>query len=106
MINYRLLFRIIGQLLFIEAGFLRICLAVSLWYGEDDSFSFLASTLLTTFGGLIARFVGRDSDNNLSRRDAYLVVTAAWVVFSIFGMFPFLIGGFIPNVTNAYFETM
>ena len=39
MINYRLLLRILGQLLFIEAGFLMICLMVSLAYGEDDSFS-------------------------------------------------------------------
>ena len=32
---------------------------------------------------LLAGFAGRNSDNNLSRRDAYLVVTAAWVIFSL-----------------------
>lgn len=106
MINYRLLLRIIGQLLFIEAGFLMTCLLVSLAYGEDDSFSFLTATLTTMLAGLLARFAGRNSDNNLSRRDAYLVVTAAWVIFSVFGMLPYLIGGYIPDVTNAYFETM
>ena len=106
MINYRLLLRILGQLLFIEAGFLMICLMVSLAYGEDDSFSFLTATLTTTLAGLLARFAGRNSDNNLSRRDAYLVVTAAWVIFSVFGTLPYLIGGYIPDVTNAYFETM
>src|SRR5574344_80018 len=106
MINYRLLLRIIGQLLFIEAGFLMTCLLVSLAYGEDDSFSFLTATLTTTLAGLLARFAGRNSDNNLSRRDAYLVVTAAWGIFSVFGTLPYLIGGYIPDVTNAYFETM
>lgn len=106
MINYKLLFRIIGQLLFIEAGFLVICLVVSLCYHEDDSFSFLTATLTTTLSGLLARFAGRNSDNNLSRRDAFLVVTVSWVIFSFFGMLPFLISGYIPNVTNAYFETM
>ena len=79
---------------------------VSLAYGEDDSFSFLTATLTTMLAGLLARFAGRNSDNNLSRRDAYLVVTAAWVIFSVFGMLPYLIGGYIPDVTNAYFETM
>ena len=86
MINYKLLFRIIGQLLFIESGFLMTCLAVSLAYGEDDSFSFLTATLTTMLVGLLARFAGRNSDNNLSRRDAYLVVTAAWMIFYKRGM--------------------
>ncbi len=31
MINYKLLFRIIGQLLFIEATFLMVCLGMSLY---------------------------------------------------------------------------
>jgi trk system potassium uptake protein TrkH len=34
-----------------------------------------------------------------------VVVTTAWVVFSIFGMFPFLIHGCITNVTDAFFES-
>ena len=106
MINYRLVYRILGQLLFIESGFLLLCLAVSLGYGEDDSFAFLASTLITSIAGMVARFFGRGSDNTLSRRDAYLVATMAWVVCSVFGMLPYMIGGYIPNVSNAYFETM
>jgi len=106
MINYKLLFRIIGQLLFIEATFLMVCLGMSLYYGEDDSFSFLSSALVTIMAGLVSRFFGRDNDNNLSRRDAYLVVSMAWVIFSFFGMLPYVIGGYIPNITNAYFETM
>lgn len=106
MINYKLLFRIIGQLLFIEAAFLLLCLGMSLYFGEDDSFSFLTAALTTILAGMLARFVGRDNDNNLSRRDAYLVVSMAWVIFSFFGMLPYVIGGYIPNITNAYFETM
>jgi trk system potassium uptake protein TrkH len=34
-----------------------------------------------------------------------VVVTAAWAVFSFFGMFPFLIHGCITNVTDAFFES-
>jgi trk system potassium uptake protein TrkH len=50
--------------------------------------------------------MGRNADNSLSRRDAYVVVTATWVIFSIFGMFPFLIHGSIPRLVDAFFETM
>ena len=42
----------------------------------------------------------------MSRKDAYLLVTAVWAIFSVFGMFPFLIQGSITNLTDAYFETM
>lgn len=50
--------------------------------------------------------MGRNANNNLSRRDAYLLVTLTWIVFSLFGMIPFLIGGYIESVTDAFFETM
>jgi trk system potassium uptake protein TrkH len=50
--------------------------------------------------------MGRKARNTLSRHDAFVVVTAVWVIFSFFGMFPFLIHGSITNVTDAYFETM
>jgi trk system potassium uptake protein TrkH len=33
------------------------------------------------------------------------VVTAAWAVFSFFGMLPFLIHGSITNITDAFFES-
>ena len=46
------------------------------------------------------------ADNNLSRRDSYLLVTLTWTVFSLLGMVPYLIGGYITNFTDAYFETM
>lgn len=50
--------------------------------------------------------MGRNATNNLSRRDSYFLVTASWVIFTFFGMQPFLIGGYIPSVTDAFFETM
>jgi trk system potassium uptake protein TrkH len=51
-------------------------------------------------------FFGREAENSLSRRDAYVVVTATWLVFSLFGMLPFLIHGSLSNLAEAFFETM
>ena len=106
MVNYGILSKILGQLLYIESLMMIACLGTSLFYGEDDMLAFLISALITIAGGLVFRYFGRDADNRLSRRDAYLVVTATWLVFSVFGMFPYLIGGYIPNLADAYFETM
>ncbi len=106
MVNYGIITKIIGQLLFIEALMMMVCLGTSFFYAEDDVLSFLISMLVTMVGGLLFRYAGRNADNRLSRRDAYLVVTATWIIFSFFGMLPYLIGGYIPNVCDAYFETM
>jgi trk system potassium uptake protein TrkH len=106
MVNFRLISKIIGSLLFVEAFFMAWCLIMALAYHEDDVVAFLMSTLVTLAGGLLFLFFGRSSRNSLSRRDAYVVVTAVWVVFSLFGMFPYLIHGTITNLADAYFETI
>ena len=106
MVNFRIIWKILGSLLFIEAFFMTWCLGVALWAGEDDVLAFLLSLLLTACCGFVFLSLGRKAENALSRRDAYVVVTAAWVVFSLFGMFPFLIHGSITSLTDAFFETM
>ena len=105
MVNFRIISKIIGSLLFIESLFMSLCALISFYYHEDDLMAFLLSMLLTFASGFIFLYFGSNADNSLSRRDAYLVVTAAWVVFSIFGIFPFLIHGCIPSVTDAFFES-
>ncbi|MCH5308937.1 MAG: TrkH family potassium uptake protein [Prevotella sp.] len=106
MVNFRIISRIIGSLLFIEAFFMLWCVGVSFAFREDDILAFLLSVIATSAGGFTFLYFGRSSENTLSRRDAYVVVTAAWVIFSLFGMFPFLIHGSIPRLVDAYFETM
>ena len=104
--NYKLLYKVIGSLLFLLGALLAACIVLSIYYDEDDMPAFLIASILTISTGFVLKYLGRDADNNLSRRDAYLLVTATWVVFSLFGMLPFLIGGYIPNITDAFFETM
>ncbi len=106
MINYHLVYKIIGSLLFLLGAMLGGCVAISAFYGEDDLLAFLVSAILTICAGFLFKYMGRNADNNLSRRDSYLLVTATWIIFTFFGMLPFLIGGYIPNVTDAFFETM
>jgi len=95
-----------GFLLFIEAGFLSLCIALSVFYEEPDLPAFILSTLLTIAVGIPLSYAGKDAERKLSRKDGYVVVTFAWIIFSIFGMLPYYISGYIPNLTNAFFETM
>lgn len=104
--NVRLLHKITGSLLWLEASLMLICLCISLYYQEDDVLPFGASSIVTAAVGFYLKYIAQDADNNLGRREAYLLVTSTWIVFSVFGMLPFIIGGYIPGVTNAFFETM
>jgi len=105
-VNWNIISKILGSLLFIEAFFMSWCLVMAFSFAEDDTLAFLMSTLLTFSAAFIFLYFGRNAENALDRRDAYVVVTLAWIVFSFFGMFPFIFHGGILSVTDAFFETM
>ncbi|MBM6993786.1 MAG: TrkH family potassium uptake protein [Prevotella sp.] len=106
MINFRIIYKILGALLYIEASMMVWCLLMALYFGEDDTLPFAISIVVTILAGIGLRYVGRKADNILSRRDSFLVVTLVWVVFSAFGTMPFLLGGYLHSFTDAFFETM
>lgn len=106
MINLRLIYKILGSLLFLESLFMLLCLGIALIYGEDDAPPFGISILTTQMAAYILKYMGRKADNNMSRKDSFLIITLSWTVFSLFGTLPFITGGYITNFTNAYFEAM
>lgn len=106
MINFKMVYKALGSLLFIEALLLLTCLGVGLLYGETDYASFGLPTIVALLLGIALRVKGRHADNRMGRRDGFLIVSSAWVVFSLVGMLPFLIGGHTPRLAVALFETM
>lgn len=106
MINFKLIYKIIAHLLFVETAMMLWCLLISFFYREDDTFAFMISIIITTLSASILKIFSRDAENNLYRRDAYLAVTLAWIIFCIFGSLPFLISGYLTHFTDAFFEAM
>ncbi|MCD8291191.1 MAG: TrkH family potassium uptake protein [Prevotella sp.] len=106
MINFKLIYKVLGSLLFIEATMLLCCIVMSFYYKEDDSLAFIVSLILTVMMAIGLKYLGREAENSMGRRDAYLLVTLTWVIFSVFGAFPFIISGYLTSYTNAFFETM
>ena len=68
MLNTKLIAKIFGSLLFLEAILMSTCLIVSIYYNGTDMASFLFTIMITTLCGLIFRHFGKDADNNMSRR--------------------------------------
>ena len=105
MINWRLILKVIGVLLFIEAGLMATCQCVSWLYGEGVM-EFTPPIIISFLLGSIGYYLGKGSSSNMSRKDGYLVVSSVWVIFTLIGMLPFLISGVTPDVASAFSETM
>lgn len=94
------------MLLFIEATFLLTSLAVALFYHEENLNTYIYSLAAMVGTGAVLTYVGRGKERNISRKDGYIVVTLCWIIFSIFGSVPYYLSGYLPSVTDAFFETM
>ena len=105
-VSYRFVAYLIGLLLAFESMLLLACCCVSIIYGERDLMSFIVSFALCLSVSAIQLVYGRRRKCAMSRNEGYIVVALSWVFFSVFGMVPYLWGGFIPNITDAFFETM
>ncbi len=104
--NWRAVTRTIGMLLFIEACFMAVPTVVSAAIGEDDFIPFLLSLFLTVFAGTLCAVFARPRRKNLGRREGILLTAIVWVVFSLFGMLPFIFSKLDFNVADAFFESM
>lgn len=106
LLNRKMIFRILGILLFIECIMFLICAGVSVCYREPEYIYFIYTTLITAAVGCGFLVLGRNAENRLGRRDGYCIVAFTWLLFTVFGMLPFYLSGDIPSVSNAFFETM
>lgn len=105
MFHPKAIFRIIGLLLIFEALFLMSSVLVALYYGEPTDTLLLSAAVMAGFGSLFA-YICRKAGRNVSRKDGYIVVTTIWIVFSLFGSIPYILSGYIPSFTDAFYETM
>ncbi len=104
--NFRIIFRVLGFLLFVEGVAMLLALFVSLLYQEYDKTAFLISSGINlSLGGFII-YITRNVLPDIGRHEGYIIVSSVWVVFSLFGSLPYMISGAIPDFTNAFFETI
>lgn len=104
-INFRMLLRVIGWLLSIEALFMLVPCLVGLYYGERSGIHFLICIGITAGCGL-AMVSLKPKSREMGKREAIMLTGLTWVILSLFGMLPFLLCGTHLSVTDAFFETM
>lgn len=106
-INFPVLLRVIGLLLAIEGAFLLIPLGVCLCYHENDWLDFLITAGVTLGCGAALMFGIKPRTSQMGKREGFLLTAMVWVVFSLFGMLPFMLMEREPlSVSDAFFEAM
>ncbi len=90
MTSNKTVFFIIGILLVILGIFMMIPYGIQLIYNEDSN-SFLASSIITIFIGILTVLSNLKKEKQLNLQQAFLFSTLAWFAIALFGSVPFML---------------
>ncbi|MDL2224427.1 TrkH family potassium uptake protein [Bacteroidales bacterium OttesenSCG-928-M06] len=107
-LNWEFITKIVGFILVIESLFMFGSAAVAEYYKGPDVRPLIISGGISILCGLIIALLSgiKDRTKIIGKRESYLSVALSWIVFAFFGALPFYLSGFIPNYTDAFFESM
>lgn len=103
--NYKIVLKIIGNVLVYEALLLLLPFAIALTYSGEDANSFLITIAITLIVALVLRNI-KIKDKSMYAKEGFLTVGLAWIAIAAFGALPFVISGSIPSYIDAFFETV
>lgn len=104
--NWRIVFKTMGVLTTLEALFMLAPTFAAWWYHEPDLGAWIVSSMITWVSSWWMIGAGRSAERRVGEREGYMIVAMVWVVYSLFGMLPFWLSGALPDITNAWYETM
>ena len=95
-----------GLLLLCNGGFMLLAAVVSGIYQDGATLSITLASITTMFVGVFSMYYTRGHKKEVKQKEGYIIVTFGWIIMSISGMLPYLFSGAVPDVTNAFFETV
>ena len=103
--NRKMIKYILGKMLGAEAVLLLLPALVGAIYSERSSIYFVITAVALIF---IYLLVGRKKPEvtTIYAKEGLGIVASAWILWSVFGAFPFFLSGSIPNYMDAFFETV
>jgi trk system potassium uptake protein TrkH len=104
--NLKLIYRFLGITAILNGLFMWLSIPFSFYYNEPSKWGILNSGIITIALGLVLFFFNKPDNKKIQKKEGYLIVTLGWLTLSITGMLPYLLSGSIPNITNAFFETI
>ena len=105
--NRRLIMRLLGSLLLIEAIAMLPSFLISLYYGDNDDLPLLYSILINIAAGSFMFFFFRpDVNSHLRLKEGFIITALGWIFLGIFGSLPFVFSKALPRFEDAFFETV
>lgn len=107
-LNVALIARTLCSLLMFEAAFMVVPIIVAIYYHEVSALqAFSVSALITLLVGLIGHLVINPQVRELSKYDGVMLTTLIWIVFSLFGMLPYILAPTTcMTLSEGFFEAM
>lgn len=105
MLHWRTISRLFGILLGLYSLSFIPSIVVSLIYQDTEEWIFVESLVLTAVVGLVFWLPNRGQSHELSVRDGFLFVSVFWVLLSLVGALPFMLGLHL-DLTDAVFESV
>lgn len=105
--NYKLLGKILGKIMILEAILMTAPLTVALIYeeGTRNLLAFLIPILVLAAVGFALQ-LPKPGRGTLYQKEGFALTALVWVVMTLAGAVPFVINGDIPNYVDAWFEIM
>ena len=100
-----LLLMVLGVLILLTGAAQLVPAAVSYGYGDADWHTLLRSGLMAAALGAVL-FAAFRSEEEVTERDGFVIVSSGWVAVSVVGALPFLLTGTVTSVTDALFESI
>ena len=101
--NFRLVFKVTGKALMVEAVSMLIPLLVSLIYQEDPTPFLFTIPLVMVIGFLLSLL---PSNDHFFPREGFFSVALIWLLMGAFGALPFYFSGFFPTYIDCFFEAV
>ncbi len=95
----------LSSLWLILSGSFLLPLGFSIYEKDGLYLLFILQMVGMALLSLILRLFAR-APTELTIREGFLTVSISWVTLSLFGSVPFMASGFIPDFTDAFFETI
>jgi len=107
MLNFRIVARAISQVLILEGFLFLLTAGISLLTDERQTAAvFLYSALITLVTGILVFTPLRNTEKTFGTREGYIISLFTFLMFSLFGTLPFLLGHITGSFADALFESI
>ncbi len=105
--NRRMVLYTLGTVALLEAVLMAFPMIVSALYREwTDVGIFAVVVFFAAALGFCSRVFIKPKNKVIYAKEGFLIVAATWLTLSLIGAVPFVMGGYIPNYIDAFFETV